>query len=130
MVSSSRIGRLKCSSRCSIHTVPSCLPSVFMSPSLCRMLPRYFSSVTCGSWADFMLTLKRVQMCLVKSSYPPFFSSVVQHHNQISLNWLAGQYRTLKKYICTVTCKAFLQILNRLFIFDVHSFKTLRSFDK
>ena len=31
--------------------------SVLMSPSLCRVLPRYLNSVTCGSWADCILTL-------------------------------------------------------------------------
>ena len=31
--------------------------SVFISPSLCRMFPRYLNSMTCGSWSDCILTL-------------------------------------------------------------------------
>ena len=31
--------------------------SVLVPPLLCRVLPRYLNSVTCGSWADFILTL-------------------------------------------------------------------------
>ena len=33
------------------------LTSVFILPSLCRVLPRYVNSVTCGSWSDCILTL-------------------------------------------------------------------------
>ena len=35
----------------------SCLTSVFIAQSLCRVLPIYLNSVTCGSWADCFLTL-------------------------------------------------------------------------
>ena len=31
--------------------------SVLMSPSHCRMLPMHLNAVTCGSWADCILTL-------------------------------------------------------------------------
>ena len=58
VVSSYLIGRLTSSSSCSIH--PHCVilrTSVFTLPLLCRLLPSYLNSVTCGSWADCFITL-------------------------------------------------------------------------
>ena len=46
------MGRLTSSSSYSIHTVSSLFTSVFISPSIYRVLPRYLNSVTYGSWTD------------------------------------------------------------------------------
>ena len=59
--------------------------SVLMSPSICRVLPVYLNSVTCGSWADCILTLHNGvpfrYMCSIFAldTFIPLFSKASLH---------------------------------------------------
>ena len=59
--------------------------SVVMSPSLCRVLPRYLNSVTCGSWADCTLTLpngipfRHIYSVFALDTFIPLFSKASLH---------------------------------------------------
>ena len=61
--------------------------SVFISPLLCRVLPRYLNSVTWGSWSDCMLTLANGvpfrHMCAVFAldTFTPLFSKASLHYS-------------------------------------------------
>ena len=59
--------------------------SVLMSPSLCRVLPRYFNSVTCGSWSDYILklpngvTFRHFYSVFALKTFIPLFSKASPH---------------------------------------------------
>ena len=59
--------------------------SVLLSPSLCRVLPRYLNYVTCGSWEDCILTLpncipfRHMYSVFALDTFTPLFSKASLH---------------------------------------------------
>ena len=59
--------------------------SLLLSPSLCTVLPRYLNSMTCGSWADCILTLpngvpfRHMYSVFALDTFIPLFSKASLH---------------------------------------------------